>query len=195
MNKLYYSLIIGILFAVFVWSGSVLAADIEFSAYVDKSALSLTDYLTFTLEVKGAVGSLPAPEIGELEDFRILSGPNESTSIQWINGAMSASKTITFILQPKREGELTIPSAVVTHKRKRYTTEPLTIKVYQGAASSPQSQPRSSTPRQGGQRAPDETKEMGDLFLKVETDRTSLVQNDMVIVTYKLYMLVNVSTY
>ena len=172
--------------------------DISFTATVNRTSLTQSDYFTLTLEVKGSIGSLPTPEISALEDFYILSGPNESTNFQYINGRLSASKSITYALQPKRAGELIIPSAKVVHKRKTYTTDPITIEVTGGAVppksgrkspSKPRAGKPSTTPRADRQSAPSE------LFLQAKVDKKSLVQNDIVVVIYNLYMLVNVSTY
>ncbi len=47
------------------------------------------------------------------KNFKIIGGPSQSVSQSWINGKMSFSQSYTYILQPKRKGELTIPPATI----------------------------------------------------------------------------------
>jgi hypothetical protein len=43
-------------------------------------------------------------KLPNLNDFNVLSGPNTSQSVQWINGNVSQTSTYSYILQPKKEG-------------------------------------------------------------------------------------------
>ena len=93
-----------LLFLLLLIPGFSSARDLDIKSYVDKTEVGLTDYFNLTVEISGSIGSIPNPELPDLGDFYILSGPNESSSYQFINGAMSASKTFTFTLQPKKAG-------------------------------------------------------------------------------------------
>jgi len=94
---------------------SVVAADdVSFHASVENSRPGVGERftLTFVLENAGMRGgkAFPPPD---LSDFYILSGPNQSSSIQFINGSLSSSVTYSYILQPRTPGKHRIASATV----------------------------------------------------------------------------------
>lgn len=164
------------------------AGDIKFTASVDKTFLAPDDNFRYTVEVSGPIGSLPTPNLPDFkQNFYILAGPSESTSYQIINRDMSASKSITYVLQPRKTGFITIPPAYLTYQKKRYRTETIKITISS-----------SGTPSKGGTTVPsdkaDDSKEV-DIFLRAEPDKTTLVQNDAVIINYRIYFRVNISSY
>ena len=70
--------------------------------------------LTFTLNANGSDFQAP-----KLTDFNVLSGPNQSTSMQFVNGAMSQSIILSYYLQAKSEGTFTIgPGSVICGGKK-----------------------------------------------------------------------------
>ena len=103
--------------------------------------------LTYTVNARPS--SFSAPEI---DDFYVLSGPNQSTStsIQIINGRQTSSFTITYTyyLQATGEGKFTISPATVVVDKKKYSSNPVEIEVLAEAGTG-QSQQGSGT-GQGG---------------------------------------------
>lgn len=65
--------------------------------------------LSYTVE-NGEGRTLKLPNLNE---FNVLSGPNTSQSMQWVNGNVSQSSTYSYILQPKKEGTFKIGKAIV----------------------------------------------------------------------------------
>ena len=62
---------------------------------VDRNKLQEGDLLTLTIEVTGGedfakVGLEPLEK-----DFDIISGPSQQTNIQWLNGRMTSTKSLT----------------------------------------------------------------------------------------------------
>ena len=61
--------------------------------------------------------SAPNIDLPNMNDFKVVTGPNQSTSTsyQFINGKMSGGTTVTttWTLVPKRTGKLTIPSIMI----------------------------------------------------------------------------------
>ena len=165
--------------------------DLDLKAFVDKNVLTTSDYFKYTIEISGTIGSMPKPEIPDLSQFHILSGPSESSNYQYINGAMSASKTYTYLLQPMRDGEFVIQPVKLKVKREVLKTEPIIIRVGKSSSQGHAGGQNQGIPGSGveGEAEPD------DIFLRAEADKTALVQNDGVIITYKLYFRVNISTY
>ncbi len=165
--------------------GGNAAPGISFTASVDRAVLDRSQTLTLTIEAEGAVSGLPDPELPDLSDFRVLSGPNESTTFQMINGRTSLTKSWSFVLKPKRAGTLTIGPAKIKVKGKTYQTDPITLTVTSpGTAAPPSAAPRAAPP-----------KESPDLFVNVTPDKAVIYQNEQVVLTYTIYTRLSVNGY
>ena len=90
----------------------------SFVATVDNNTVGENDRfeLQFTFEGKD-LNTLKNFNPPSLKDFRVLSGPNQSTSMQIINGVSSSSLTLSYILMPNAMGSFTIGSASIQSKR------------------------------------------------------------------------------
>ena len=184
------SLIVSVLSVFFLGMGGHLyAADLLFTASVDRTELSLSQTVTLTLQAEGSVTSIPDPKLPDLSDFRVLSGPNESTSFQFINGRISSSKSWTFVLKPKRAGTLRIGTAEISSGGETYRTEPITLEVSGKGSAPPTDKPSR------GVTAPQPGKELPELFVQVSADKTRIYQNEQVILTYTIFTRVSVSAY
>ncbi|MFH1861967.1 MAG: BatD family protein [bacterium] len=164
--------------------------DLVFTTSVDRADLSLTETLTLMLQIESTGVSLPEPKFPNLADFRIISGPNESSVFQVINTRVTKSKTYSFVLKPEKTGFLTIGAAEVTYKKKLYRTKPIRINVSSATAAPPlpkKQAPTTPVPQVQGD-AP-------DVFIKVFSDKKRLYQNEQVVLTYKLYTRVSVTSY
>ncbi|MEM1214546.1 MAG: BatD family protein [Bacteroidota bacterium] len=111
---------------------------ITFTAYADAREVVQNSYfeLTFTLS-NAQGGNFQAPNF---RDFNVLAGPSQGFSTTIINGRRSQESTITYRLQPKRTGVLTIGQASIQAKGKTYRSQPLTIRVSRGQTDSNTSQ-------------------------------------------------------
>jgi hypothetical protein len=134
-NMKYFPILAIIIFFVGV---SFAQNDIQLSASVSKNAVGLNEQFSYSLEVTGKSSSLPDVAYPDFKDFFVLSGPNQSTNIQWVNGKMSASKTNTFYLQPRKSGKITIPAATVSYKGKSFSSNSIVITVSNANKSAPQ---------------------------------------------------------
>src|SRR5210317_348727 len=101
-----------------------------------RSVVSVGDRFQLSYSVNTKGGQFSGPE---LKDFRVLSGPNISTSqsYQVINGKMSASTTVSYIyyLQAFKEGNFEIPPASIEVDGETVRSRPVSIEVVQGNAS------------------------------------------------------------
>ena len=134
--------------------------------------------------------------VGNIADFDILSGPNQSSSMRSsnINGVRSTVKTLTFtcILRPKREGTFTIPAATITAEGEQMTSKEVTVKVLppdQRGSQSQQSgaQGRGATTSQTGQIGND------DLFIVATVNKKKVYEQEAILLTYKIYTTVNLT--
>ena len=134
------------------------------------------------------------------EGFNVVGGPFTSTSssIQVVNGSMTRSTRIsyTFAVQATREGTFRIGAASLTVDGNKVSSEPFEVKVLPddgssaasggGGASSSQGQAQQSTsdPQVSGK----------DLFLRCIPSKKSVSVGEQVVLTYKLYTKVPVSS-
>ncbi len=131
--------------------------------------------------------------------FDVIYGPSTSsqTSVQFVNGKMSQSSsyTYTFTLVAQNTGTFTVPSATIKVDGKAYKSQSLKIQVVAASGGGhPQSQQRQS--RQGGQavsRPQSSAISSSDLFMTANASRTKVYEQEAILVTYKLYTLVNLT--
>ena len=149
-------------------------------------------YTVNTHDVSGfRVGQIPS------EAFEVLMGPSTSTqsSFSIVNGHTTQSSTVTytFVLSALKEGSFTIPAATVNAEGKQISSNSLKIQVsgtapqgggnYSRGRSSQQPETRSAgTPISGS-----------DLFIKVSASKKRVVEQEPVLLTYKVYTLVSLT--
>lgn len=130
--------------------------------------------------------------VGEFTGFELLYGPSTSkqSSFQMINGKTTHSSTITFtyVLLAEKEGEFTLPPATVVINGKNVKSESATIKVLPSDNSANSSASGSATLRhQHGGGVNDK-----DFFITATASKTNIYEQEAVVLTYKLYTLVNI---
>jgi hypothetical protein len=159
----------------------------SFTASVDRNRLGQGEQMEVTFSLGGTSGgdNFQPPSFN---DFAILSGPNQSTSMQIMNGSVSSSVSYSYVLQPKAPGKFTIGPATIEAGGKKLQTQPIIIEVVKGSA-----QPGQQAQQQGGS---DVDRQIGDnLLLRVKVDKTRVVQGEQITATYKIYTRVNISSY
>ena len=156
-----------------------------FNATVNNNTVGLTDQfeVDFTFNGKdiNGVKNFNPPSFGS---FLVLSGPNQSTSMQIINGAVSGSLTYSFILQPKSMGKFSIGEASVTYNNSVLKSSPVQITVVKGSPKPKQNQNDNTI----------SAKEIADnLFVRAIVDKRRVYLGEQVTVTYKLYTRLNIA--
>lgn len=178
---------IGILLVAFlalVGNYHLFAQDVKLIAAVDRNPVGLGDQFTYTLEVSGSASGFPEPGLPNFADFRIMGGPNVSTSVQIVNGSMSSSKSYSLVLLPRKTGAFVIPVVSVQYKGKTYQSNSVKLTVVQqGSQSTPQGS--SSNTSEGNDSS-------ADLYLKAIPSRRTVYLNDQVTVTFKVYFRVSI---
>jgi len=170
------------------------AQDVRVRATVSSDVVEVQDQFQFTITISGPDGADAENPRVRLQDFQVVSGPNVSTQFEWINGRTSGSKSISYILLPRREGHFTIEAAEVSVRGKVFRTEPVRVRV----TASPNRPPAQSRtpgvdpfgvePRSSGNRiAP------SDVLVTAELDRPWAYPGQQVTLLYHLYTRVGVS--
>lgn len=137
---------------------------------------------TFSGSDVNSVRNLKAPDFSQ---FVVLSGPNQSTNMQWINGNISATISYTYALYARQAGKYTIGPATIEYKGKTLKSDPISIEVTQGKPKQQQKQPDQ----------PDIANIGDNLIIKALTDKYRVRQGEQLTVTFKLYTRVSVTGY
>ncbi len=160
----------------------------SFNASVNSTTIGLNDQLQVSFTFSGQdINGIKSFSPPQFYNFMILSGPNQSTSMQIINSSVSASMTYSYYLQPKNIGKFTIGSASVNYNGKEFKSNPINITVVKGAPK-PQQQQQAANNTVSN-------KEIGDnLFIRAVADRNSVFMGQQVTVTYKLYTRLSIAS-
>lgn len=151
------------------------AQNFVFKAYVDQNSISTDDFIRFTLESSERI------QLSNLRfnNFVIKQGPYTSSSSQTtiINGKFESKNEFksTFIIAPKKEGQLFIESIKVNYGGKDYQTERIAINVTKGQNNISQS-PAKSTSNTNSK-----------LFARISCSKTSPYIGENILVKYKIY--------
>ncbi len=162
----------------------------SFSASVDNTTVELNNRFQVTFKFEGTdINSLSGFNAPDFAGFMVLSGPNQSTSMQIINGSVSASVSYSYYLQPKNLGKYTIGSAVIKYKGTPYKTDPLTIQVEKGS-------PAQAAQQNGNQNSSGAGNEeiAKNVFVRASADKAKAYMGEQVTVTYKLYTRLSIAS-
>jgi hypothetical protein len=114
----------------------------------------------------------------------VLSGPNQSTSIQIINGVQSASLSYNYIIQPKKIGTFSIGTAYIEYNGESFKTKPIKINVVKGSS-------KPKTKKQDNGVSDEEIAK--NLFIRAIVNKRKVYLGEQVTVTYKLYTRLNIA--
>lgn len=113
------------------------------------------------------------------KDFDIVSGPNQSNSVQYVNGAMSQQIVISYGLVAKKEGKYTIGSASIVSGGQKLETSAVTIEAVKGAAQGgggTGNDPQINSKVSGG-----------DLFIRTGLSKNKCYIGEQITITQKVY--------
>ncbi|MBC6992797.1 BatD family protein [Neolewinella lacunae] len=101
--------------------------DIDFSAEVSKARTFINSTVEYSLVLRNAQGTDLVPPA--FRDFIVLRGPSRAMGTTIINGVGSSHLTHSWLLQPKRVGELTIETATIVAAGRTYRANSKTVEV------------------------------------------------------------------
>lgn len=158
----------------------------KFTAQVSKNKLAAGEVFQLTFTINSSGTNFKAPN---LSDFDVFSGPNQSTSMQIINGSMSQSISLSYILAPKKEGKFTIGPATIVANGNKLESNSIAIEVKGGQSNSggnTGTQPQTNTSGQYSSGASDD-----DLFVRTFVSKKSCYVGEQIVVTQKVYSRLN----
>lgn len=122
------------------------------------------------------------------DELEVVSGPNKSSSLQIINGKMTSSAIIKYVLSATTKGNFTIEPAQVTAGRKKLKIYSNTIQV--SVSGSPQ-----TTQNASSNTTTNNSQSKEDAFLTLELNPTQAVKGQQITATYKLYSAIQILDY
>ncbi len=185
MNYANKTILFFVIISLWLAVSETFAQDGTLTASANRSQIAAGEQFQVTFTFEGSdynnARNFKAPDFGQ---FVLISGPNQSTNMQWVNGKMSASIGYMYILYARQSGKLTIGSATIEYSGKTLKSEPIQIEVSQGKPKQQQSQSNQSTTDAGD-----------NIIIKAFADKQLVRQGEQLIVTFKLYTRVSVTGY
>lgn len=178
-------------------------AQVKFTASFSAQQISKNEMVQLRLEVANArVVEQITPSA--MPGFTVVSGPSQESGMTSVNGVVKQYVALSYILKPKAPGNYTIPAATAKADGNEYKSNPVSIKVNNTVAPAnpapqapgmfPGFNPFEDIPRQTpfndyilkkGENASDKINR--NMFVKLQTDKTSCYLGEPIIATYKLY--------
>ena len=182
-------------------------AQVNFTATISPSVIGKdeTAQLSFTVENAQQVEKIDPPV---LKGFQIVSGPNQQSSFQSINGVTKQSIGVSYLIRPTATGNFTIGEATATINGKTLKSNKVTLKVTKEAQGNSNNQnqgfsfssPFSNMPGFDEPARPTtfsdyilkdgenvQKKIDKNIFIKAIANKTTCYVGEPIIVTYKLY--------
>ena len=137
-------------------------------------------------------------QVGNFSGFDLLYGPSTSSqsSFQMINGKTthSSSLTFTYVLLAKKEGDYQLPAASVIVKGKTIRSGVANITILPASTPNQSSGQSSSSSSSSSRQSSSSDKRVSDkdLFITATVSKTKVFEQEAVLLTYKLYTLVNI---
>lgn len=152
------------------------------------------EYIVNTQEVENI-------QVGEFPGFKVIYGPSTSyqSNYSMINGKTTSNTTLTFTytLLASKEGTYKIPAATITSEGKNYKSGSQSVQILPsstppgGSHQGQQSQQSQGNSGRGGA-SDGATVGKDELFITVNASKKKIYEQEAVLLTYKLYTLVNV---
>lgn len=175
----------------------------KFSAELSPTQINKDEYTTLRLVIENAVEirNLVPPS---LKDFIVVSGPNQESGMNNVNGVVKQYISFSYILQPRHTGKIILEKALAIINGKEYTSPSIKLIVNnssgkgnrQGVTTSPLAildAFSAPAPKEEfndfilrkGEKVPDKVNR--SMHLKLQTDKTTCFVGEPVIASYKLY--------
>jgi hypothetical protein len=162
---------------IFMISFQGLLAQVQFETKVSKAKLGLNERLRVDFAMNADGDNFSPPNF---EGFKVVGGPFQQISQQWINGRGSFNKSYSYILLPSQKGNLTIKQASIDINGQIYKTAPVKIVVTSAIdiPRDPSEEPQVSADN--------------ELHLIADISKTNPYINESITIVYKLYFSNNI---
>ena len=175
---------------------TVIAQDVTFTAQAPKAVVVGERFrITYKVNTRDAK-EFRAPD---MKSIQVLTGPATSTSSSTtiINGKVESSTTVTYTFTAVAydEGEVELDGATIKAGGKQYTSNKLTIKVLPpDQASQAQGGQGQGSTQNPSRQSSGQSSTVGndDLFMLATVDKTTVYEQEAILLTFKIYKLPSV---
>lgn len=197
MNILNKKVVLLMVMLIMLTGVTAIAQDVTFTAQAPKAVVVGERFrITFKVNTRDAK-EFRAPDMKNIE---ILTGPATSTSSSTtiVNGQVTSSTTITytFTAVAYEAGDVDLDGATIKANGKQVTSNKLSIKVLppdqttQGQSGQGQGSAQGNRQQSSGQSSSNVGAD--DLFMLATVDKTTVYEQEALLLTYKLYKLPSV---
>ena len=153
-------------------------------AYLDKTRIGLGERFVLSLEIGGSAARDHAePSFPDMNPFARYQGRGSSQNVQIVNGRVSSKRTINFYFTAITEGNFEIGPIHVESGGRTLSSEPIQISI--GTPVAPTGVPATRPPAAGDP----------ELFVVATANQKSAFQNEAVVITYRIYTRLSVSSF
>jgi hypothetical protein len=189
--------------------GLFASGQVKFTTVVSSWDIGQKDYLQLEYIVENArqIDNMTPPTF---PGFQIVQGPVQSSGMSIVNGNVTQTKGLSYVLQPVRTGKFTIGGATATVDGHPVRSNAVTITVHAGGSGgnnpsnpgggNPFAQPFGADPFGGAPDPRDVDREYilrpgedvkdkirKNLFVKVQVNKNTCFVGEPIVATYKLY--------
>ncbi|SDE50753.1 BatD family protein [Ulvibacter litoralis] len=162
---------------IFMFSCTMVQAQVKFDAKVSKKRLGINERLRIDFEMNQDGDNFNPPNFN---GFKVVGGPNQAVSNSWINGKRTYSKTYSYFLSPETRGNVTIGQATIEIAGETYKTLPIDVEVTAAVA----------VPKDGNNA---DYVASENVHLVAEVSNSNPYLNEAITVVYKMYVSKDVS--
>jgi len=162
-----------LIIATYLQLGNTLAQGIKFYVQTDAREILDNSYVDVEFVLENADGKNFRPP--SFKDFRIIAGPNRSSSMSIVNGKMNKKMSYGYTLRPLKTGSLTIGAATIESFTGILSTESLTIEVIKADQNT--------------------KRDNRDFFVETSLSDSTAYVGQQVILSYKLYTRLDIRSY
>jgi len=169
-----------------LWGHAAHGQDLTVTASVSQADITTGIPFEVRFTVNGQAEKFHPPAF---EGLRVVSGPNQSTSMRSINGKTTVSMSLGYRLVAEKPGQYTIQSAAVEANGKTVRSQALTVIVKQGSGGN--SGGTNGTSGRADTRSSASASKQ--IFIRAVPDKREVYQGQQLTVSYKLYTNVQIT--
>ena len=169
------------------WANLLWAQNIKFTASASKNTVGTGEVFEVTFAVNGNMDRFTPPDFCGLQ---VVGGPNQSSSMESINGTTTMNSAVSYEVVAAKEGEFTINPASVVVNGRSYTSTAIRIKVIKGRPVQQNSRAQGIPDNTVADAKMDLSK---TLFLRAIVDKDNVYQGQQLTLTYRIYTRVGIA--
>ncbi|MBI4945425.1 MAG: protein BatD [Bacteroidetes bacterium] len=165
------------------WASDLYAQ--KFTASVNKNRVAVGEVFQLDFSINANGRNFTPPSFG---DFTVYSGPNQSTSMQIVNGNMSQSITLSYYLAAKKEGTFTIGAASIIVGNNTLQSNAINIEAVKSGNTQQQAQPQQQNGTKGKNSSQGSSE---NIFSRTSVSKSKVYAGEQIVITHKVYTRMN----